>query len=143
MAAGPSRMNDLTVIQASQGMAKYLLECFEDAKSQGVIIGYDGRHNSSRQVIFWLLKYEMPNCHVLEYRFARLAARAFISVGIPVRLFSDLVPTPYIPFSICRFGAKAGIMVTASHNPKEDNGYKVYWDNGAQVLHDCSLCINF
>lgn len=67
------------------------------------------------------------------HRFARLATRAFISLGIPVRLFSDLVPTPYIPFSICQFGAKAGIMVTASHNPKEDNGYKVYWDNGAQV----------
>jgi len=50
MAAGPSRMNDLTVIQASQGMAKYLLECFDDAKSQGVVIGYDGRHNSCRYV---------------------------------------------------------------------------------------------
>ncbi len=72
------------------------------------------------------------------HRFARLATRAFISLGIPVRLFSDLVPTPYIPFSICQFGAKAGIMVTASHNPKEDNGYKVYWDNGAQVSIDLS-----
>lgn len=48
MAAGPSRMNDLTVIQATQGMAKYLLECFDDVKTQGVVIGYDGRHNSSR-----------------------------------------------------------------------------------------------
>lgn len=66
-------------------------------------------------------------------RFARLAARAFVSLNIPVRLFSDLVPTPYIPFTICQLKAKAGIMVTASHNPKEDNGYKVYWDNGAQV----------
>lgn len=61
MAAGPSRMNDLTVIQATQGMAKYLLECFADVKTQGVVIGYDGRHNSSRCVlillVFYLYKY--------------------------------------------------------------------------------------
>lgn len=121
MAAGPSRMNDLTVIQATQGMAKYLLECFDDVKTQGVAIGYDGRHNSSR--------------------FARLATRAFISMGIPVHLFSALVPTPYIPFSVCQLKTKAGIMITASHNPKEDNGYKVYWDNGAQLIspHDKNI----
>ena len=57
-------------------------------------------------------------------------------MGIPVKLFSDLVPTPYIPFSVCHFKAKAGIMITASHNPKNDNGYKVYWENGAQVSRD-------
>ncbi|XP_046442177.1 phosphoglucomutase-2-like [Daphnia pulex] len=114
MAAGPSRMNDLTVIQATQGMAKYLLECFDDVKTQGVVIGYDGRYNSSR--------------------FASLATRAFITMGIPVHLFSALVPTPYIPFSVCRLKTKAGIMITASHNPKEDNGYKVYWENGAQII---------
>lgn len=67
------------------------------------------------------------------FRFASLATRAFVSMGIPVHLFSALVPTPYIPFSVCRLKTKAGIMITASHNPKEDNGYKVYWENGAQV----------
>ena len=62
-----------------------------------------------------------------------MATRAFISMGIPVHLFSALVPTPYIPFSVLQLKTKAGIMITASHNPKEDNGYKVYWENGAQV----------
>ncbi len=70
---------------------------------------------------------------MLVFRFASLATRAFITMGIPVHLFSALVPTPYIPFSVCRLKTKAGIMITASHNPKEDNGYKVYWENGAQV----------
>jgi len=121
MAAGPSRMNDLTVIQVSQGLAKYLLSCFEDVKSKGIAIGFDARHNSAR--------------------FARLAARSFVSVGIPVKLFSNIVPTPFVPFTVCQYGLKLGIMVTASHNPKEDNGYKVFWDNGAQILspHDKNI----
>lgn len=72
----------------------------------------------------------------ISYRFASLATRTFVSVGIPVHLYSALVPTPYIPFGVCQLKTKAGIMITASHNPKEDNGYKVYWENGAQV---CSL----
>jgi len=121
MAAGPSRMNDLTVIQVSQGLAKYLLDCFDDVKSKGVVIGFDARFNS--------------------LRFARLAARAFVSMGVPVQLFDDIVPTPFVPFTVCQVGAKLGIMVTASHNPKEDNGYKVFWDNGAQILspHDKNI----
>lgn len=121
MAAGPSNMNDLTIIQTSQGIAKYLQAFFNDITTYGIVIGYDGRHNSSR--------------------FATLATRAFVSMGIPVKLFSDLVPTPYIPFSVCHFKAKAGIMITASHNPKNDNGYKVYWENGAQIIppHDKNI----
>lgn len=68
-----------------------------------------------------------------SHRFARLAAAAFLNAGIPVYLFGKIVPTPFVPFTVIQLGAAAGVMVTASHNPKEDNGYKVYWENGAQV----------
>ncbi|GAB6032650.1 Phosphoglucomutase-2 [Chamberlinius hualienensis] len=118
MSAGYGRMNDLVLIQTSQGLAKYIVSTCPDTKSKGVVIGFDGRHNSER--------------------FAALTARAFISNEIPVYLYSKMVPTPFIPYGVVKFGAIAGIMVTASHNPKEDNGYKVYWTNGAQIIepHD-------
>lgn len=118
MAAGYSRMNDLVIIQTSQGLASYVQSSCPDAKNQGVVIGFDGRHNSER--------------------FAHLAAAAFIGLHIPVHLFSKMVPTPFIPYGVVKFGAAAGLMVTASHNPKDDNGYKVYWTNGAQIItpHD-------
>ena len=111
MGAGFSRMNDLTVIQATQGLCKYL----EDTHGSGfkVLIGYDGRHNSQR--------------------FAKLAATAFLSQGAFVYLFSEMNPTPYVAYGTKKLGCVAGVMVTASHNPKEDNGYKVYWANGAQI----------
>ena len=112
MGAGFSRMNDLTVIQASQGLAKYL-EDVHGGFGFKVLIGYDGRHNSQR--------------------FARLAATAFLSQGAFVYLFSEMNPTPYVAYGTKLLGCAAGIMVTASHNPKEDNGYKVYWSNGAQI----------
>lgn len=70
---------------------------------------------------------------MLSLRFARLAAAAFLNAGVPVYLYSKIVPTPFVPFGVLQLGAAAGVMVTASHNPKEDNGYKVYWGNGAQV----------
>lgn len=79
---------------------------------------------------------ELQHCNqnVFFYsRFARLAAAAFLNNGIPVYLLGKIVPTPFVPFTILQYGAAAGVMVTASHNPKEDNGYKVYWENGAQV----------
>lgn len=66
-------------------------------------------------------------------RFARLAASAFLLAGVPVYLLGDICPTPFVPFTVKEKGAAAGVMVTASHNPKEDNGYKVYWTNSAQV----------
>uniref|UniRef100_A0A8C2NUA9 Phosphoglucomutase 2 n=1 Tax=Capra hircus TaxID=9925 RepID=A0A8C2NUA9_CAPHI len=71
-------------------------------------------------------------------RFARLAATTFISQGIPVYLFSDITPTPFVPYTVSHLKLCAGIMITASHNPKQDNGYKVYWENGAQIIspHD-------
>ncbi|CAG2112316.1 unnamed protein product [Medioppia subpectinata] len=121
MVAGFAGMNDLVLIQTSQGLAKYLLQMDGSAKDKGVVIGYDGRHNS--------------------LRFAQLSANAFLTAGIKVYLFSTLVPTPFVAFSIRVLSATAGVMVTASHNPKMDNGYKVYFSNGAQITspHDKNI----
>lgn len=118
MGAGYSMMNDLTIIQTAQGLVKYLLKICPKVKEKGVVIGFDGRHNS--------------------YRFAHLSAVAFTSQEIPVYLFSKMTPTPFVPYCISKKGCQCGVMVTASHNPKDDNGYKVYWDNGAQIIspHD-------
>lgn len=111
-------MNELTVIQATQGLLRQLEECFPAKKKEeslSVVIGFDARHQSQR--------------------FARLAASLFGHEHIHVYLFdSSIVPTPFIPFSVRELGCQAGLMITASHNPKDDNGYKVYWENGAQII---------
>lgn len=90
-------------------------------------------------------------CHILyhyyfeiyefSYRFAQLSACVFLNEDIPVYLYSEMVPTPFIPFAISHMNLLAGVMVTASHNPKEDNGYKVYWSNGSQIIapHDKNI----
>ncbi|XP_056441770.1 phosphoglucomutase-2 [Gadus chalcogrammus] len=124
MGPGVSCMNDLTIIQTTQGFCGYLEQCFPDLKERGVVIGYDARAH--------------PASGGSSKRFASLAAAAFTSRGVPVHLFSDITPTPFVPFAVSHLGLCAGVMVTASHNPKEDNGYKVYWDNGAQIVppHD-------
>uniref|UniRef100_A0A6A7G3A3 Phosphoglucomutase-2-like n=1 Tax=Hirondellea gigas TaxID=1518452 RepID=A0A6A7G3A3_9CRUS len=121
MGAGYDRMNDLVIIQTSQGLVKYLLQMIPDAISRGIVIGHDSRHNS--------------------HRFARLAASAFLLAGVPVHLYSKICPTPFVPFAVKELGAAAGVMVTASHNPKEDNGYKVFWSNSAQIIppHDSGI----
>ena len=121
MGAGFGRMNDLVIIQTTQGLLAYLQAQSDRLTEQGVVLGYDGRHNSRR----W----------------AGLAAGVFVRARVPVFLFPTTVPTPYVPFTILQRGAAAGVMVTASHNPKWDNGYKVYWDNGAQILspHDKNI----
>lgn len=120
MQAGFNSMNDLVVVQTAQGLCKYILKCFPDEtdRKRGIVLGYDGRYNSKR--------------------FAELSACVFINAGIPVWLYSRMVPTPFVPFGILLKKTLAGVMVTASHNPKEDNGYKVYWENGAQIIspHD-------
>ncbi|KAB8075408.1 hypothetical protein BDV29DRAFT_172161 [Aspergillus leporis] len=113
MAAGFSCMNSLTVIQASQGLAKYLRDKHADSASSGVVIGHDARHNSTK--------------------FAALAANAFIAQQIPVWFYSEPTPTPSVPFGVTHLRAAAGVMITASHNPAQDNGYKVYFKNGAQI----------
>lgn len=114
MGAGFSRLNSLTIIQTSQGLAQYLLdEEGLSAATAGVVIGYDARHNSRK--------------------FAELAAAAFIAKGIRVSWYENLVHTPMVPFAVKQLHAAAGIMITASHNPKDDNGYKVYGSNACQI----------
>ncbi|KAK7863518.1 hypothetical protein R5R35_004971 [Gryllus longicercus] len=122
MGPGYSQMNDLVIIQTAQGLCKYVEESFHDSeKKAGIVIGYDGRHNSKR--------------------FAELSAAIFLNRGISVYLFSKVCPTPFVPFAVDHFQCFCGVMVTASHNPKDDNGYKVYWDNGAQITspHDKNI----
>ncbi|XP_073990789.1 phosphoglucomutase 2 isoform X2 [Rhodnius prolixus] len=118
MGPGYSQMNDLVIIQTAQGLLKYLLTQPVEVLKNGLVIGYDGRHNSKR--------------------FAELTAGIFLQAGCPVYLYSEVCPTPFVPFGVTKFQAASGVMVTASHNPKEDNGYKVYWNNGAQIIspHD-------
>ncbi|KAJ8584463.1 hypothetical protein M405DRAFT_826766 [Rhizopogon salebrosus TDB-379] len=121
MEAGWSRMNDLIVIQASQGLCSYILQHVENATTRGVVIGHDHRHNSKR----W----------------AQLTAAAFIANNVKVYLHKGLVHTPLVPFSVKALSAACGVMITASHNPKQDNGYKVYWENAVQIIgpHDVGI----
>jgi len=121
MEAGFTRMNCVTVIQASQGLAAYLLEQAPEVKRRGVVIGHDARHNSKK--------------------FAKLAAAAFVAKNIKVWWYETAVHTPLVPFGVMELRASAGIMVTASHNPPQDNGYKVYWGNACQIIppHDVGI----
>jgi phosphoglucomutase len=121
MQAGFACMNSLTVIQASQGLAAYLLKTEKDVKRRGVVIGRDARHNSEK--------------------FAKLTAAAFVAKGIKVWWYETPSHTPLVPFGVQELNAVAGIMVTASHNPAKDNGYKVYWSNACQIIppHDSGI----
>ena len=118
MGAGTNRMNIYTVGAATQGLSNYLNKSFKDLKQISVVIGYDCRNNSDL--------------------FARTCANIFSANGIKVYLFDDMRPTPEMSFAIRHLGCQSGIIITASHNPREYNGYKAYWDDGAQVLapHD-------
>jgi phosphomannomutase len=125
--AGTNRMNRAVVIKATWGLGRYLLDDKSaEAKKRGVVIAFDGRL-SSRQ-------------------FAEDAAAVLCEQGVPVKMFFDPVPTPVCAFAVEKLGAAAGIMVTASHNPPADNGYKVYWGNAAQIIppHDTGIaaCID-
>ncbi|XP_029650022.1 phosphoglucomutase-2-like [Octopus sinensis] len=115
MGAGFAYMNELIIIQATQGILRYIeADDCEKLKAKGVVVGYDGRYNS--------------------LRFAQLVANIYVRAGVPVYLYSRMCPTPYVPYAVSYYGCRCGVMVTASHNPKEDNGYKVYWNNGAQIV---------
>lgn len=118
MGLGCNRFNAYTVRGATQGLANYLLKQGRQEAGIRVVVGYDSRHHSRE--------------------FAEEAARVLAASGIEVHLFKELSPTPLVSFACRRLEAQAAIMITASHNPKEYNGYKVYWDDGAQVLppHD-------
>ena len=121
MGVGSNRMNIYTVGAATQGLSNYLNKCFKDKEQISVVVGYDCRNNSDK--------------------FARISADIFSANGIKVYLFDDLRPTPEVSFAIRHFGCQSGINITASHNPREYNGYKAYWDDGAQVLapHDTAI----
>lgn len=117
MEAGYSGMNEVTVYQASLGLADYLIANVENALSRGIVVGHDHRHRSDK--------------------FAETAGSAFLVKGFNV-YFLEMVHTPLVPFAVDTLKAAGGIMITASHNPAADNGYKVYWANGCQIIppHD-------
>ena len=118
MGVGSNRMNIYTVGAATQGLSNYLNKNFTELEQISVCIGHDCRNNSRL--------------------FAEISANIFSANGIKVYLFDDMRPTPEMSFAIRHLGCQSGIILTASHNPKEYNGYKAYWDDGAQVLapHD-------
>ena len=120
LGVGTNRMNVYTVGMATQGLANYLKKCFEGEEIK-VAVSHDSRHMSRE--------------------FAERTADIFASNGFKVYLFDSLRPTPELSFAIRELGCKSGVMVTASHNPKEYNGYKAYWDDGSQVIapHDQNI----
>ena len=121
MGAGSNRMNIYTVGMATQGFANYLKKNFQDRASISVVVCHDCRNNSRK--------------------FAESVADIFTANGIKAYLFDDMRPTPECSFAIRHLGCQAGVNITASHNPKEYNGYKAYWEDGAQVLapHDMGI----
>lgn len=121
MGVGTNRINIYTVGAVTQGLSNYLNKCFAGRERISVVVGYDCRNDSDK--------------------FARISADIFSANGIKVYLFDDLRPTPEVSFAIRHFGCQSGINITASHNPREYNGYKAYWDDGAQVLapHDAGI----
>ena len=121
MGAGTNRMNKYTVGMATQGLANYLLKMFPDVHPIQAAISFDSRNNSRN--------------------FAKITAEVFASNGFRVFLFDDIRPTPELSFAIRHLKCQTGIMLTASHNPKEYNGYKAYWDDGAQMIapHDVNV----
>ncbi|MDY6374250.1 MAG: phospho-sugar mutase [Bacteroidales bacterium] len=121
MGVGTNRMNIYTVGAATQGLANYLRKNYGKNAEIKVVVGHDCRNNSRL--------------------FAETTANIFSANGIKVFLFEDLRPTPEISFAIRELGCQSGVVVTASHNPKEYNGYKAYWEDGAQVIppHDTGI----
>jgi phosphoglucomutase len=121
MGVGTNRMNVYTVGKATQGLATYLKKNFPNLNPIKVAVAYDSRNNSRL--------------------FAETTAKIFAANGIKVYLFDALRPTPELSFTIRHFGCQSGVVITASHNPKEYNGYKAYWDDGGQVVppHDKNI----
>ena len=124
MGAGSNRMNIYTVGAATQGLANYLKEAFPDMPQISVVVGHDVRNNSRK--------------------FAEIVADIFSANGIKVYLFDTFRPTPELSFAIRELGCQSGVNITASHNPKEYNGYKAYWSDGAQIIapHDVNIIDN-
>lgn len=118
---GPNRMNRLVIQETTTGLGHYLIEHVANASIRGVVVGYDGRLDSKQ--------------------FAIDTASVLTALGIKVYLTSDVAATPIVAFGIEHFNAAAAVVVTASHNPPEYNGFKVYWENGAQIIppHDAGI----
>lgn len=114
LGAGSTRMNRVTVMRATSGLCAWLKQQVPNVATRGICIGRDARMQSDI--------------------FARDAIEVVLGAGIPVWAFSNVVPTPVLAFSVLELGAGGGVMITASHNPPEYNGYKVYWENGAQII---------
>ncbi|MFT4221629.1 phospho-sugar mutase [Dysgonomonas sp.] len=121
MGVGTNRVNIYTIGGATQGLANYLLKEFAKLKQIKVVIGHDCRNNSRK--------------------YAEISAEILSANGIKAYLFEDLRPTPEVSYAIRKLGCQSGIMITASHNPKVYNGYKAYWEDGAQVVppHDKNI----
>ncbi|MDS1862378.1 phospho-sugar mutase [Vibrio vulnificus] len=119
--SGPNRMNRLVIQETATGLGHYLIETIRDAAARGVVIGYDGRTDSKQ--------------------FAHDTAAVLTALGIKVYLTHKVAPTPVVAFGVKQFNAAAAVVVTASHNPPEYNGFKVYWENGAQIIppHDAGI----
>ncbi|ABR30620.1 phosphoglucomutase [Thermosipho melanesiensis] len=117
--AGTNRMNKYVVAKATQGLADFINSKGKERAKMGVVIAYDVRHFSKD--------------------FAKEAASVLAGNGIKVYLFEDIRPTPELSFAVRHLGATAGIVITASHNPPEYNGYKVYWDEGSQILDEVAI----
>ena len=124
MGVGSNRMNIYTVGAATQRLANYLKDAFKDLPEIKVVVGHDVRNNSRK--------------------FAEICANIFSANGIKVYLFEGSRPTPEMSFAIRELGCQSGVIITASHNPKEYNGYKAYWNDGAQMTapHDTNT-INY
>lgn len=121
MGVGTNRMNKYTVAMATQGLANYVKKSFPQASPVKAAVAHDSRNNSRQ--------------------FAQITANVLAANGIKVYLFEDLRPTPELSFAVRHFGCQTGVMLTASHNPKEYNGYKAYWDDGCQLVapHDTNV----
>lgn len=121
IAPGTNRMNVYVIRRTTQGLANYVKKQGESTKIRGVVIAYDSRHRSRE--------------------FAMEAASIFAGNGIKTYVFDDLRPTPELSYAVRKLSAAAGIVITASHNPPEYNGYKVYWENGAQISPEISSLV--
>ena len=117
MGVGTNRMNKYNVAMATQGLANYIIKCFAERPLKAAV-SHDSRNNSRQ--------------------FAEITAKVLAANGFKVYLFEDLRPTPELSFAVRHFACQVGVMITASHNPKEYNGYKAYWNDGCQLVapHD-------
>jgi len=121
MGIGTNRMNTIVISQSTQGFANYILQECKDKKEIKVVVSFDSRNNSKE--------------------FAQITAKVFAANGMKVYLFQDIHPTPLLSFAVRKLECDAGVMITASHNPKEYNGYKAYWNDGGQLVppHDTNV----